>query len=287
MPKKNKKNSVSRHKKSGKGKKSVTKGPKKAELADRHILYQDSVQNVESEIDFVEETFKALRGREAVTLREDFCGTANTSCEWIRRSKDHTAIGVDLEPSVLEWGKENNLSKLNSEQQKRITLCEDNVLTVDTGKVDAALAMNFSYWCFKERAVMRDYFQKVHNSLNDDGIMFLDSFGGYEAFQLMEEEHDYDGFTYIWDQAHYDPITGDCTCHIHFKFSDGSKMKEAFTYEWRLWTLPEIQELLKEAGFSKVTIYWDIAEDDDDEDFQPSEHGEPYAGWLAYIVAEK
>ncbi len=287
MPKKNKKNSVSRHKKSGKGKKPVTKGPKKAELADRHILYQDSVQNVESEIDFVEETFKALRGREAVTVREDFCGTANTSCEWIRRGDEHTAIGVDLEPSVLEWGKEHNLSKLTPEQQKRITLHEDNVLTVDTGKVDVTLAMNFSYWCFKERAVMCDYFQKVHNSLNDDGIMFLDSFGGYEAFQLMEEEHDYDGFTYIWDQAHYDPITGDCTCHIHFKFSDGSRMKEAFTYEWRLWTLPEIQELLKEAGFSKVTVYWDIAEDDDDEDFQPSEHGEPYAGWLAYIVAEK
>ena len=287
MAKKNKKNKASRHKKSGKGRKAVNKGPKKAETADRHILYQDSVQNVESEIDFVEETFEAIRGREAVTVREDFCGTANTSCEWIRRGDNHIAIGVDLEPSVLEWGKEHNLSTLTPEQQKRITLHEDNVLTVDTGKVDATLAMNFSYWCFKDRALLRDYFKKVHSALNDEGIMFLDSFGGYEAFQLMEEEHDYDGFTYVWDQAHYDPITGDCTCHIHFKFSDGSRMKEAFTYEWRLWTLPEIQEILKEAGFSKVTIYWDTAEDDDDEDFQPSEHGEPYAGWLAYIVAEK
>jgi len=258
-----------------------------AERADRHILYQDSVQNVESEIDFVLETYKAIRKNKPRILREDFCGTANTSCEWIRRGRDHIALGVDIDGSVLQWGREHNLSKLSKEQQSRIKLFEDNVLKVDTGKTDIVLAMNFSYWCFKDRALMRKYFKKVHSALAKDGIMFLDAFGGYEAFRLMEEEHEYKGFDYVWDQAHYDPITGDCTCHIHFKFKDGSKMKEAFTYQWRLWTLPEIQELLKEAGFSKVAVYWDKAEDDDDENFVPSEHGEPYAGWIAYIVAEK
>ena len=40
------------------------------------------------------------------------------------------------------------------------------------------------------------------------------------------------------------PITHATTCHIHFKFPDGSKLKKAFTYEWRLWTAPEIRELL-------------------------------------------
>lgn len=43
-----------------------------AERADRHALYESSVQNVESEIDFVDEEFFKLRQRRARYLREDF-----------------------------------------------------------------------------------------------------------------------------------------------------------------------------------------------------------------------
>ena len=52
-----------------------------AEQADRHHLYQESVQDTETEIDFVEETWADLRNRPAELLREDFCGTAQTACE--------------------------------------------------------------------------------------------------------------------------------------------------------------------------------------------------------------
>ena len=43
-----------------------------ADTADRHILYETSVQCVESEIDFVDTTFQKLRQRKASSLREDF-----------------------------------------------------------------------------------------------------------------------------------------------------------------------------------------------------------------------
>ena len=66
-----------------------------AEMADRHDLYQRSVQCTESEIDFVDETFKALHKRKAHRLREDFCGTAATSAEWVRRRRTNYAFGVD------------------------------------------------------------------------------------------------------------------------------------------------------------------------------------------------
>ena len=49
-------------------------GPPMAQLADRHELYEQSVQDVESEIDFVDEAFVEYRGRTATILREDFCG---------------------------------------------------------------------------------------------------------------------------------------------------------------------------------------------------------------------
>ena len=62
-------------------------------------------QCVESEIDFVDSTFKKLGKRHAKSLREDFCGTTNTSCEWIKRRKTNTALSIDLDEEVLEWGK--------------------------------------------------------------------------------------------------------------------------------------------------------------------------------------
>ena len=62
-------------------------------------------------------------------------------------------------------------------------------------------------------------------------------------------------------------------CHIHFKFPDGSRIKNAFSYDWRLWTLPEVQELLAEAGFDRITVYWQGTDEETGEangEFEPA-----------------
>jgi len=66
-------------------------------------------------------------------------------------------------------------------------------------------------------------------------------------------------------------------------------MKKAFTYEWRLWTAPEILEVLAEAGFTKSKIYWEGSDEDGDGNgvFTPEDKGEADLAWIAYIVAEK
>lgn len=260
-----------------------------AERADRHALYQQAVQCVEAEIDFVEETFKMLRGRRAQVLREDFCGTANTACEWVRRRRTHRAIGVDRDPGVLAWGAAHNVQPLGS-AARRVQLLNADVMRVNSGPVDVVLAMNFSYWILKQRRELRRYFRRVRDTLADDGVLFLDAYGGYDAFRVMRDRHAYDGFTYIWDQASYDPISGAMTCYIHFRFADGSRLPKAFTYHWRLWTLPEIRELLAEAGFAHATVYWQGTDEETGEGngiFEPAEIGEPDPAWIAYIVAAK
>lgn len=261
---------------------------RKADSADKHKLYEASVQCVEAEIDFVDKTFSKLRKRKATKLREDFCGTANTSCEWVRRRKSNMSISVDLDKEVQEWGRKNNLSTLSAYQLQRIQLVNGNVMDVHTDPVDIVLAMNFSYWVFKERATMIKYFRRVNNNLVDDGIFFLDAFGGYEAFREMEESTDYGKFTYIWDQDKYNPINGHCIFKIHYKFRDGSKLKDAFIYDWRVWTLPELTEMLAEAGF-KPTVYWEGTDKNNEGNgvFTPATVGEADAGWVVYIVAEK
>src|SRR3990172_2950457 len=117
-----------------------------SELADAHDLYQRSVQDVEAEIDFIEETWNQLRRRPAELLREDFCGTANTACEWVRRGVGNYAIGIDLDRAVLDWGERNNIAALKPQEQQRIELVYGNVLEVPPRLVDIVLAMNFSYF---------------------------------------------------------------------------------------------------------------------------------------------
>ena len=268
----------------------VRKRPTLAESSDRHALYEASVQCAETEIDFVDETFRRLRGRRAQSLREDFCGTAKVACEWVRRGRGRTAIGVDRDPAVLAWGRRHNVAALPRGAARRVALVEGDVLMVRLPAVDLVLAMNFSYWVFKERGRLRRYFRRAYAALAPDGILYLDAYGGYEAFKVLKERTPYRGYTYVWHQAAYDPISGDTLCHIDFKFEDGSRLKRAFSYDWRLWTLPELREVLAEAGFRRSTVYWQGSDEHTghgDGVFLPVEKGEPDAGWIAYIVAEK
>jgi cyclopropane fatty-acyl-phospholipid synthase-like methyltransferase len=265
-------------------------GKTMAQRADRHVLYEKSVQDAGAEYKFVSKTFRKLRGRRAERLREDFCGTANMCCEWVRRNRKNTAIGVDIDPQVLAWGRKHKLSRLKPAARMRLTLLQEDVCQVQTPPVDVVLAMNFSFQLFKERKVLGAYFSSVRDSLVDDGVLFLDLYGGYEAFQELKEKRKYKGFKYIWDQERYNPITGDMRCHIHFAFPDGSRLKRAFTYDWRLWTLPEVRELLDEAGYSRVTVYWEGADKETGEGngkFKPATVGEADPGWIVFITAEK
>ncbi len=271
--------------------KSAKKKTTMADEADIHELYELSVQNVEYEMEFLQQTFQSLAGRTAYSLREDFCGTASAACEWVRQGKEFQAIGVDIDPSVLEWGREHRVARLDPEDRARVQLIESNVLDVETPPVDILVAFNFSYFIFDTRDVMRRYFERAYAGLKDDGIFFCDLFGGPESQEETREKtkHKKHGFTYIWEQAEFHPVTHYMRTHIHFKFKDGSKLKKAFTYEWRLWSVPEIRELLLEAGFRKATVYWE-GEDEDGEgngEFTPDEQGEADLAWIAYIVAEK
>ena len=260
-----------------------------ADKADRHDLYQRAVQDVVAEIDFVEQTWASLRARPAEFLREDFCGTANAACEWVGRGDGHYAVGVDLDAEVLEWGERNNVNTLSPDARQRVELIEDDVRELQLEPADIILAMNFSYYLFKTRAGLREYFGRVLAGLAPDGLFCLDAFGGYDGPRELEEPREVEDFTYIWDQASFNPIDSSITCHIHFEFPDGSRMDRAFSYDWRLWTLPEIREVLLEAGFQQVDIYWEGWNEKSDGGngvFEITKVAEADAGWVCYIVAQ-
>ena len=261
-----------------------------ASTADRHALYEMAVQAVDAEIDMVDDTFTSIRGRKASLFREDFCGTANSSCEWVRRRPTNFAVGLDLSQEVLDWGTDNNIASLTPKQQKRIELFNQDVNHDIGAPAEIIVAMNFSYQLFKTRDELRSYFSNVRDGLTEDGVFFIDAYGGYDSWKEIKEKTKFKDFTYYWDQKKYNPITANMLCHIHFKFKDGSKIKKAFTYDWRMWTLPELQEILQESGFSKVTVYWEGTDEETGEwdgTYSATDEGDDDPAWIVYLSAEK
>lgn len=261
-----------------------------AKTSDKHDLYQRSVQDAEFEVNFITRVFKKLRGRKPLSVREDFCGTALFCSHWVKSDKQRTASGLDIDKSVLDWGRKHNLVPLGSDAE-RVTLLQQNVLDRAPGAFDVGLAFNFSYWCFKDRPTLVRYFKRMYDALVRDGVFILDAYGGYESHEpdLEEPRKIEGGFTYIWHQDVMDPINNHVINHIHFEFKDKSKWRKAFTYDWRLWSLPEIKELLLEAGFSRVTVYWEDADENGEGSgvYRPRKSVVNEAGWIAYILAER
>jgi len=269
----------------------------KTVVRDRHLLYSASVQSVDADLDFFRRVYKRKRGKPFTILREDFCGTALLACAWVKRNARNRAIGIDLDRPTLDWGRERYVPVLGKAAE-RLTLIEGNVLDETHPPADVVAALNFSYNIFKRREELLGYFRAVRGSMKRGGIFFLDAFGGSGAMEPDEEDRKipaskaFDGtkvprFTYTWEQADFNPVTHDILCHIHFALRDGKKIKRAFSYDWRLWTLPELQELLLEAGFAEAEIYvegWDDEADDTDGIFRRRKKFENQAGWIAYVV---
>jgi hypothetical protein len=264
-----------------------------AATSDRLELYELAVQEPEAESDLVDQVWKDIRGRTPHHIREDFCGSAAVCADWVKRRSSNTAVGVDLDQRVLDWGMARIKKELKPSQLARLSLLKGDVRSATlpgNRKVDSVLAMNFSYFIFKQREDLKKYLAFTRTQLAREGLLLLDAYGGSDSFLEIEEDRNLDGFTYIWDQKLVNPITGHVVNHIHFEFPDGSKIKKAFTYDWRLWTIPELRDILLEVGFKDVIVYWEGTDKKTGEGngvWKPSTRGEACAGWIAYIVAVK
>lgn len=239
------------------------KKPPMAERYDLHELYEQSVQAPAEDCKLFRKLFKKLRGREPLVLREDFCGTAQLSAAWCLGDKRRSAIAVDLDGPTLAWGREHNLEPNRRRLGSRMRLLQRDVLEPSVGRADITAANNFSFCIFKTRDLLRSYLERARQGLKRDGVLFLEIFGGKDSIYPLVEERELDRWTYVWEQESFDPITHHTMCRIHFNFPDGSKIHNAFSYDWRLWSLPELNDLLLEVGFRDVRVFWEKIEEED------------------------
>lgn len=260
---------------------------------DKYQLYELSVQSPEVHVKWFASMFKDIFGKDARHLREDFCGTFKLACEWVKENEENTALGLDLDPEPIRYGKKNHWAGLSSDQQKRIKIMLADVLLPPAPKKDIIVACNFSFCIFKQREVLLKYFQKCVQSLNSKGALILELAGGPGMITSMRERKTVriskkHKFLYIWHQKSFDPITHDAQYAIHFKLPNGKTLKDAFTYDWRLWGIPEVRDLLAEAGFGSSHIYWETTHKGEGTgEYAPTAKGDNSYAWVAYIVATR
>jgi SAM-dependent methyltransferase len=254
-----------------------------AAAADRHALYQQAVNAPDACIEFICDVYRDMRGRLPRVLREDFCGTALLAATWAARSPQCRALGVDLDPEALAWGARHNLA--DSPARKRVELICADVLGDIPQRAEVVCALNFSYYLLTTRRRLVTYFKRARRALLPGGIFVLDSLGGTEAMCDYAEERDCGDFTYIWAQSGFNPLDHSSECTISFAFPDGSRVEPAFAYRWRMWTMPEIRDCLAEAGFTRVRIFWEEVDDDDNPMYVETNQAENQEIWLTYLVA--
>ncbi|HYC76088.1 MAG TPA: class I SAM-dependent methyltransferase, partial [Planctomycetota bacterium] len=88
----------------------------------------------------------------------------------------------------------------------------------------------------------------------------------------------------------FDPVTHDLDARIHFEFKDGTALRDAFVYRWRLWTLPDLREALEAVGFEDVHVLWegtDPRTGSGNGAWRRVERGEACRSFVAYVVARK
>lgn len=229
------------------------KSPTKKFRFDKYEVYEHAVQDAFLVMRNLDRTFTRLRGRPARTLREDFCGTGANAAAWIERHPESRAVGIDLDPEPLAWSKKRRFSP-GTDASKRVQLINGNVLTQKTGNFDCVIAMNFSWMVFKTREDLLGYFRRVRAALAKDGVFWLDLYGGPETCRKVEDHSRMGPYSYYWEQKSWEAVTGETKCAIHLRMKDGIKRKNVFTYDWRLWTLAETIDVLRDAGFQILEI---------------------------------
>lgn len=259
-------------------------------MFDKYKMYIKAVQSPETDVKFYQKRYFEMTQKQKpnLTLREDFCGTGIISSEWVKLSPKYVAYGVDLDTEPTGYGERHILSKLDASERKRIHLLNMNVMDKKVPHADIVAAANFSYFLFKKRQDLKQYFKNVHDTLNKEGIFIVDVFGGTQCTDEITDKKKIGDLTYYWDQKGFDPITNEAQFSIHFRHK-GKMYKDLFTYDWRMWSIPELREIMQEAGFKETRVYWEGTNrlGFGNGKFTLANSGEPCLSWVAYIVGIK
>jgi SAM-dependent methyltransferase len=274
-------------------------------------LYRAAVQCPEAEVAFLMRAFahyaRRHTGRGSTLFRgqfrEDFAGTAAVACAWVAHDENHRALAIESHGPTIRWARARAAQELGA-RRTDLHLIHGDVLEVApplVPKVNIIAALNFSTFIYHTRDALRSYFRGARRNLRPGGLLVIDAYGGPGAMRPGIQRRTMAApprppdiglprFEYQWEQRSYDAATARVDCRIHFKLplkAGGRLVRNAFRYDWRLWTLPELVELMREAGFSQAEVWCAAAGQGRGRGqgrYRPVRHIGPCPDWVAYVI---
>lgn len=221
---------------------------------DKHALYLRAVQSPVMDVETLGRVYRRLRGRDAVSLREDFAGSAAISAAWVESDDEREAHAVDLDAALFRWAERHVLSELDEDERERVTLACADVRVPSARSFDLILAPNFS-WALFDDADLIAYLEAATRSLDEGGVLALEVFGGAALRGELVHRHRLPGFTYVWEQRRFDAEREVLDASIHFECDDGSILRDAFRYSFRLRGREAMTSLFARAGLAGPRLF--------------------------------
>lgn len=232
---------------------------------------------------------RAVHGGSPTTLREDFSGPAAICSAWLLSSPSARAIAVDSDAEPLR----------HALKDPRLKLIRKDVISA-TNRADIIAGLNFPLGYWHTRPELVKYLALTRKRLNPGGVCVFDLYGGADAFtpgtttKLVRPAPGI-RVRYHWEQIDADAVSGIVHNAIHFDVLEKGKkprrIRNAFEYHWRLWSIPELFDALDDAGFSRAEVYHrlgDAVDSDGRMYVQPIDIDERLdPSWVVYVAGRK
>jgi SAM-dependent methyltransferase len=239
-------------------------------------LYRWSVQDPETHATVLRLMYERLHpGHRPTLLREDFAGTSAEAVAWLALGSGRRAVAVDFDGPTVAWARARAHRILGS-RAEALQFIEADVMAAAPPAVAAAdilSVLNFSILYLRDEAALQAYLRHARQCVASPGVLVLNLFGGAGALKPRTDRHAVTPrprlpgeaaippFEYLWEQRSFDPHTRRLDCRIHFRIPDPTghgaprELRDAFRYDWRLWTPAELTAHLREAGFDDVQVW--------------------------------
>lgn len=198
---------------------------------------------------------KNLKGKG--TLLDIACGSGTYSIELEKIG--HKMTAVDLDATMIEKARKKSNSKIEYMTMNMLDIDKINV------KFDGIFCIGNSLVHLDNMKEIDNFFEKVYNSLNDDGIFIFQTINydrviknNIEGLPTIERESE--GITF---ERKYSMVDG----KINFKGIITVKNKERFENVVRLYPLrkDEIESTIEKVGFKDYKIFGNFKEEEIDE----------------------
>ncbi|XP_072998598.1 uncharacterized protein [Typha latifolia] len=155
-----------------------------------------------------------------------------------------------------EDGSSETVELTKSDYSFPVSSTSSTMLQVALPSRDIVCAFNYSCCCLQRRSELVLYFKHAFRALSKNGGIFvMDLYGGRSSECKLRLQRKFSNFTYIWEQAEFDILNRRTKISLHFHLGNKKIIRHAFTYHWRLWSLPEIKDCLEEAGFKSIHFW--------------------------------